>query len=68
LFLVPRDDSTSQETTAVLHRSTEPITRAEGKGTPTLDWGIFMTTIVERLNNNAMLARKCGGTQVKAGD
>ena len=67
MFLVPIDDSTGQETTAVIHRSTEPIARAEGKVTPTLDWGIFMNAIVERLNNNAMLARKCGGTQVKAG-
>jgi hypothetical protein len=68
LFLVPREDSTGQETTAVLHRSTEPITRADGKGTPTLDRRIFMITIFERLNNIAMLVRNCGGAQVKVGD
>ena len=68
MFLVPRDDSTGQETTAVLHRSTEPTTRAEGKGAPTLDWRIFMATIVERLNSNAMAVKNGRGTQVKAGD
>jgi hypothetical protein len=68
LFLVPREVSTGQETTAVLHRSTEPITRADGKGSPTLGRGVFMITTVERLNNIAMLVRNCGGAQVKAGD
>jgi hypothetical protein len=68
LFPVPRDDSTGQETTTVLHRSTEPITKAEGEGAPTLDLGNFIIAIVERLNNNAMLARNYRETQVKAGD